>query len=106
MIFGCRINHRIDGNEHVTYNIIENNQLNLDQLLCNVLYKERQLKRDESLNVISPSTQYTSSFIPTTRYRGSGKGRGRGGRARGHSSNQGFNFSNLMNTTTFKVLLR
>nr|XP_016470742.1 PREDICTED: uncharacterized protein LOC107792987 [Nicotiana tabacum] len=61
-----------------------------DALYGLILNEERQLKRDETINVIAPTAQFTQSSIYTTR----GHGRGRGGRGRGRSSIQGFRQNN------------
>ncbi|KAH0776743.1 hypothetical protein KY290_008154 [Solanum tuberosum] len=52
-------------------------EINFDALYGLLLNEERQLKRDEALTVIVPTTQYTQSSFSTTRGRGRGQGRGR-----------------------------
>ena len=49
-----------------------------------LLNEERQLKSDEALNVIAPTSQFTHNSVDHN----FGRGRGRGNRGRGRSSNQ------------------
>lgn len=60
--------------------------ISFDALYGLLLNEERQLKRDEALNVIAPTTQFTHTSVATNR----GRGRGRGNRGRGRSSNHGY----------------
>ncbi|KAH0734249.1 hypothetical protein KY285_009956 [Solanum tuberosum] len=60
--------------------------ISFDALYGLLLNEERQLKRDETLNVIAPTTLYTQSSYPPGRDRG----RGRGNRGRGRFQNHGF----------------
>jgi len=60
--------------------------ISFDALYGLLLNEERQLKRDETLNVIAPTTLYTQSSYPP----GRGRGRGRGNRGRGRFQNHGF----------------
>ncbi|XP_019241979.1 PREDICTED: uncharacterized protein LOC109222024 [Nicotiana attenuata] len=64
--------------------------ISFDALYGLLLNEERQLQRDETINVIAPTTHFTKSSFSSTR----GRGRGRGGRGRGRSSNQGFTQQN------------
>ncbi|XP_070046946.1 uncharacterized protein [Nicotiana tomentosiformis] len=79
--------------------------ISFDALYRLLLNEERQLKRDESINVIAPIAQFTQSLIPTTRGHG-----GHGGRGRGRFSNQGFsqfplncNFHNFTQRISFNA---
>ncbi|KAH0725423.1 hypothetical protein KY284_001288 [Solanum tuberosum] len=60
--------------------------ISFDALYELLLNEERQLKRDEALNVIAPTTQFTHTSVATNR----GRGRGRGNRGRGRWSNHGY----------------
>ncbi|KAH0650606.1 hypothetical protein KY285_030696 [Solanum tuberosum] len=60
--------------------------ISFDALYGLLLNEERQLKRDETLNVIAPTALYTQSSYPP----GHGRGRGRGNRGRGRFQNHGF----------------
>ncbi|KAG5611496.1 hypothetical protein H5410_022777 [Solanum commersonii] len=60
--------------------------ISFDALYGLLLNEERQSKRDEALNVIAPTTQFTHTSVATNR----GRGRGRGNRGRGRSSNHGY----------------
>ncbi|XP_049355720.1 uncharacterized protein LOC125820323 [Solanum verrucosum] len=62
--------------------------ISFDALYGLLLNEERQLKRNETLNVIAPTTLYTQSSYPPGRSRG--HGRGRGNRGRGRFQNHGF----------------
>ncbi|KAH0705419.1 hypothetical protein KY290_010113 [Solanum tuberosum] len=67
---------------------LQHPDISFDVLYGLLLNEERQLKRDETLNVIAPTTLYTQSSYPPGRSRD--RDRGRGNRGRGRFQNHGF----------------
>ncbi|KAG5577162.1 hypothetical protein H5410_057296 [Solanum commersonii] len=80
MIYACGLINHIDGPSYRPFTrSLESRQerINFESVYGLLLNEERQLKRDEALTVIAPTTQYTQSSFSTTRGCGRGRGRGR-----------------------------